>query len=70
MSHINGEGYGSTHDWWHDTTELFRGDIGSRYFCKNCGACFVHMYHRIPDVFDAMRDEGVPQVCAGIEAPA
>lgn len=65
QSAIRGEGYGSTHNWMHDTTEPFRGDMGSRYFCRACGNCFVHMYHWQPDIFDAMRDEGVPDECGG-----
>lgn len=63
MSDIRGEGHGSAHTWKHDTTEPFRNDWGSRYFCSTCGACFVHMYHYIPDIFAAMQDEGVPAEC-------
>ena len=63
MSDIKGEGYGSSHDWQHDITDSFRGDKGSRYFCSSCGACFIHMYDLIPDIFEAMRDEGLPDIC-------
>lgn len=63
MTDIRGDGYGSAHDWRHDTTEPFRGDMGSRYFCRKCGACFVHMYNLITDIFEAMADEDVPLKC-------
>jgi hypothetical protein len=63
MSDIRGEGYGASHNWSHDTTEPFRGDMGSRYFCFDCGACFVHMYNLIPDIFEAMRAEGISETC-------
>jgi hypothetical protein len=63
MSDIRGEGHGSAHDWRHDTTEAFNGDMGSRYFCRACGTCFVHMYNWVPDIFDAMRRDGIPGQC-------
>lgn len=62
-SDIKGEGYGSSHNWKHDITDMFMGGMGSRYFCRDCGVCFVHMYDSIPGIFEAMRSEGIPEQC-------
>ena len=66
MSDIRGEGWGSTHDWRADITDQFGGGMGTRYFCGACGSCFVHRYHEIPDIFDAMKNENIPEVCSAV----
>lgn len=63
MSDIFGEGYGSCHDWQRDITDTFGGEKGTRYFCRNKDASFVHLYDVEPDIFKAMEEREVPQTC-------
>lgn len=66
MTDIRGEGYGASHDWRHDITDRFNGgERGSRYICHVCGHVFVHLYDVVPDVFEAMNLDGVPDQCPG-----
>ena len=59
MSHINGQGYGSSHDW------MYQGSIpkASGYQCKGCGERFTHMYDETPNIFQAIEQAGVPDAC-------
>lgn len=63
MSDIRGDGWGSTHDWQRDITERFSGTMGTRYFCRGCKAPFVHLYRKTPDIFTALHNFGVEEVC-------
>ena len=54
MSDIYGNGYGSSHDWRYDSTQIFGGEWATRYFCRHCARRFVHFYHTTPDIFEAM----------------
>ena len=64
MSDIYGTGFGSTHDWRYDITDIFGGEPGSRYICQNCGQVFVHYYNSTPDIFEAMeRNSNVTDDC-------
>jgi hypothetical protein len=65
MSDIRGEGYGSSHDWMRDVTDTFGGERGTRYFCRHQDGVFVHLYELHPDIFEAMRLDGVPETCQG-----
>ena len=33
------------------------------YVCSLCGIKFSHYYHDIPDIFDAMKEAGIPDGC-------
>ncbi len=63
---IRGDGYGSSHNWERNITDLFGGEKGTRYFCRGCGACFVHTYDLEPDIFKAMRDRDVHDICGAV----
>ena len=75
MSVIRGCGYGDSHDW-EMPDELnptypfgFGGSmirpIGgpTAYCCKECGMTFLHFYHDIIDIFEAIKDSGVLDKC-------
>ena len=64
MSDIKGEGFGSAHDWKFDITDRFDGEKGTRYLCRYCGSCFVHLYDVFPNIFEAMKLREVPELCA------
>jgi hypothetical protein len=66
VSDIHGEGYGSSHDWQRDLTDIFGGEKGTRCVCRNGDAVFVHLYDVCPDIFLNMeRAAGVPEQCKG-----
>ncbi len=60
MSHINGEGYGSEHNWVCGTTNQFKS---TAYHCDDCKAVFFHAYDDIPDIFVAMEAQQVIEHC-------
>ena len=73
MSHISGKGYGFSHKWERGDTEQvsgFWGDTGGRkktnYRCKNCRTLFTHYYDEVPDIFEAMRNQGIINQCPAI----
>lgn len=60
MSHINGTGYGSSHDW------IYRGTpYGgcTKYKCAKCNVDFSHHYNDTGNIFKAIEEEGVPDKC-------
>lgn len=65
-SAIHGEGYGSSHVW----ERLGSAQVGSGaprctfYRCVKCSRFFPHYYDWAPDIFAAIRGEGIPDVCA------
>lgn len=61
MSAINGDGYGSSHDWRGVTPQ----DNSKRtiYDCAACGSSFTHFYDETPDIFRAIERAGVVDVC-------
>lgn len=68
MSHINGKGFGSSHNWVNGgTTQSPTVDYGTNstfYQCKDCEQTFRHYYHSEPDIFEAMRkSDGVTDKC-------
>jgi hypothetical protein len=63
VSDIVGSGYGSAHDWCRCITDTFSGEEGTRYFCRRCGAVFVHLYDLVPDIFAHMEMYGVSEQC-------
>jgi len=60
MSDINGEGYGSEHDWIRGISSPFKY---TSYTCKECAGHFQHNYDDIPDIFEAMKIQKVPENC-------
>jgi len=67
VSDIKGEGYGSKHGWKRDITGTWEGEKGTRYFCSNCKAVFIHFYDCIPEIFEAMKFEEIPENCDEIK---
>ena len=65
MSAINGDGYGSDHDWIEDITDRFGGEKGTRYYCKHGDGLFVHLYDITPNIFEAIKERGVSDECVG-----
>ena len=59
MSDIYGEGHGSAHDWQY----CWSSWKTSVYQCARCGHKFAHAYDCTPDVFEAMKQQGVPAEC-------
>lgn len=73
MSHVNGIGYGSSHNW-ENRGSLQWGSMGlpstaarTDYNCKDCGVRFVHQYNITPNIFKAIEEAGVPDICTGQE---
>lgn len=70
MSDIHGTGYGSSHNWKREITDqfTFRGGtvFATRYRCRDCHEVFVHPYHDIPGIFEAMEYRGVTDKCPAI----
>lgn len=60
MSDVYGNGYGDQHDWRRGETSSFKVTV---YKCRRCGAPFAHAYDDIPDIFMAMKWQGVPETC-------
>ena len=56
MTDIHGEGYGDEHDWERMVAPVYR--------CRRCNAWFTHNYIKTPDIFQAMKDAGIPDLCA------
>ena len=78
-SDIIGIGWGMSHEWsqighqqW-SYTDPFTGvtkggnNIGGPTFyrCSVCRVRFDHHYHDIPDIFEAMKEAGIPDECEG-----
>jgi hypothetical protein len=63
MSDINGEGYGSSHNWaWKEQA----GTHTTLYICRDCSEHFYHNYHHIDNIFEAMAKAEVPDECVGL----
>lgn len=65
MSDIKGQGFGEKHHWIKIET-LQRNnprDRMSLYVCKNCLIDFWHRYHVTSDIFQAMKEWGIPESC-------
>lgn len=64
-SDISGSGYGDSHQWIRGGTNQVGADWMSKasYYGCPCGATFSHAYDIIPDIFEAMRQAGVPEEC-------
>ncbi len=68
MSDIRGTGYGDNHNW-HRVDTLQRDNLQDRmtyFICGNCKKDFWHRYHIIPNIFEAMKDWGVPEECINV----
>ena len=70
QSAIIGGGYGTAHTW----ARTYTAQVGSNhalkashYKCVQCPAKFVHKYDLVPNIVEAMEQEGVPVRC---EKPA
>lgn len=59
-SDILGDGFGSDHQWHYEGTP----SNASYYKCARCFWNFAHAYHHEPNIFEAMRNSGVPDKCA------
>lgn len=40
-------------------------DKKSFYTCNKCESAFVHSYNIIPNIFEAIKQSGVPDICLG-----
>jgi hypothetical protein len=60
MSDISGTGFGSSHNWRCGSTTPWKV---TEYRCVNCGAFFRHAYDDVPDIFEAIRVQGLSDVC-------
>lgn len=65
MSHINGDGYGSCHDW----REVNQVGHCTWYKCAVCDAEFKHWYHSTPNIFEAIANAGVVDYCTPPHTP-
>ena len=73
MSIIRGQGYGDSHNWEEGNNPLYPiGENGkwirpvggpTEYRCLECGAVFQHFYHDTVDIFEAIKDSGIPDRC-------
>lgn len=63
MSHINGSGYGSSHNW-QDRGTPYSGV--TKYKCKDCGALFSHYYHDTGNIFKAIEESEIPDNCPAV----
>lgn len=66
MSDITGIGYGSKHNWIDRGTEQIsspKEHRSTRYICRNCNAVFRHYYHITPDIFQAIKSNGIKEEC-------
>jgi hypothetical protein len=66
MSDVHGAGYGAMHNWSRIHTYPWKtmgGKAWSFYTCKDCGQRFVHYYHILKDIFQAIKDSGVTEEC-------
>ncbi len=64
-SDMRGDGHGSKHKWARVLT-LQRDREADRmtyYVCRDCKIDFWHRYHVIPNIFQAMKEWGVPEEC-------
>ncbi len=60
---------GTNHNWEYGST-LQWGAHGAPwesaqtvYHCIDCGVEFIHYYHNLPDIYEAMRYAGIPEEC-------
>ena len=66
MSDINGQGYGSSHDWERGRTNQSPEsylDKFTTYKCLKCGAKLVHYYDIENNIFEAIKKAGVSNEC-------
>ena len=59
-SDVYGDGWGSEHLWHYESTP----SNTSYYKCARCFWPFGHHYNSEPDIFKAMKKDGVPINCA------
>ncbi len=68
MSDIRGTGHGDKHTW--DMIQTLQRKIEedrmTLYQCRVCHKDFWHRYHIIPNIFEAMKDWGVPEECINV----
>lgn len=69
-SHIHGEGFGHSHVWIRGGTNqggfgqgLTASQKATAYMCPNCGSSFSHQYDVVPNIFQAIENAGVVDVC-------
>ncbi len=67
MSELRGKGYGDQHNWKSGDTEqsavpMYRSTL---WTCSDCNEGFKHFYHQCPDIFDAMKQAGIKEICVG-----
>ncbi len=67
MSHINGSGFGSDHNWVAGGTtqspNVPYGTNSTYYECADCLQHFSHYYHSTPDIFEAIKNAGITEKC-------
>ena len=72
---IRGSGYGDSHAWSQpsDINPFYPIGFGGAmihpiggptgYRCLKCGIEFLHHYHDEPDIFEAIKQAGIPDKC-------
>lgn len=60
MSDIRGRGFGSAHDWIRGYSSP---DGFTEFECRRCRETFRHFYHSTPNIWKAMREQGVLEEC-------
>lgn len=61
MSEINGRGHGDSHEWV--MGYQYQGDRSTPYKCKNCHIEFRHWYNMTPNIWEAIKNCGIPDKC-------
>ncbi len=73
MTQVCGKGYGDKHDWREEgslqwsAANLPSDSANTRYRCVRCMVEFRHYYHVEPNIFEAMKEAGVPENCQRAE---
>lgn len=61
--------FGDSHNWEHGEPHqwgTWGGRAQTRWACLDCGVSFIHFYHDIPDIRQAMRQANIPDQCTGV----
>lgn len=62
--------YGDSHDWRNEGTHqwgVYGGRARSMWRCIRCDSKFIHYYHDVPDIREAMRRTNVPDICEALK---
>lgn len=57
---------GTNHNWQRLETNQWGAHGGpavTGFCCADCNTYFAHYYHNTPDIYKAMKEQGVPEEC-------